>query len=237
MKNFGIKAKIKEGGCYNNIASSYIEKHHDKLVGHIRRQGVKGKAEDLLHDVYIVILEKEKLGEAFDREFFGNDDGEITTAQYVYGLINKYCKNKNYKDSVCETNSLGTYGVYAASYDEGEESDSMSQFQVAYMNASDADVETSALDVAMLVEEIETCIDIAEMRGVDMKNFFANYDLISQQLISVITNRKSKASTVFDRVLYLMNEHSEFKESLLRLIMTASDKRYLFDAAVAEVCK
>ncbi len=113
----------------NREASSYIIDNYRNLIGIVRSCDVKEeKANDLLHDVYISIVDAEENGEGFDMEYGSrvNEDGEIeanlmSVEQFVIGRIKLYAKNNKYRTDVIEAtngtvNEIHTY--YDAEMDE-----------------------------------------------------------------------------------------------------------------------
>lgn len=100
---------------YNQEASDYIRDHYEELIGIIRKIDIKDeKARDLLHDVFISIVEAEKNGEGFDMEYGThiNEDGTVErdimdVSQFVIGRIKQYAKNIKYRTDVVD----GTAGA------------------------------------------------------------------------------------------------------------------------------
>ena len=76
-----------EGGI---LASEYMEANYNFIVNSVRKKGVYERAEDLVHDVYLSFLEKEREGEYFNPDLAPNIEA------YVWGRIKKYTKNKKY---------------------------------------------------------------------------------------------------------------------------------------------
>jgi len=96
----------------NREASKYIIEHYSELIGIIRKADIKEeKAQDLLHDVYISIVESEENGNGFDMEFGSrvneNSDIEVNlmdVSQFVIGRIKLYAKNTKYRTDIVEGN-------------------------------------------------------------------------------------------------------------------------------------
>ena len=118
--SIGLEAKIIEPDV-NREASSYIIGNYQNLIGIIRGCDICiDKANDLLHDVYISIVDAEDNGNGFDMEFgsrvdeYGNVDFNIMNVeQFVIGRIKLYAKNNKYRSdiieatngSICETST------------------------------------------------------------------------------------------------------------------------------------
>lgn len=108
----------------NREASSYIIDNYRNLIGIVRSCDVKEeKANDLLHDVYISIVDAEENGEGFDMEYGSrvNEDGEIeanlmSVEQFVIGRIKLYAKNNKYRTDVIEATN-GTVNEIHTYYD------------------------------------------------------------------------------------------------------------------------
>jgi len=104
-----LSAFIKEP-MVNREASDYIVNHYNDLINIIRRLEIKEeKAQDLIHDVYISIVESEDNGNGFDMEFGStvNEKGEIDVnimdvSQFVIGRIKLYAKNSKYRTDIVE---------------------------------------------------------------------------------------------------------------------------------------
>lgn len=108
----------------NREASGYIIDNYRNLIGIVRSCDVKEeKANDLLHDVYISIVDAEENGEGFDMEYGSrvNEDGEIeanlmSVEQFVIGRIKLYAKNNKYRTDVIEATN-GTVNEVHTYYD------------------------------------------------------------------------------------------------------------------------
>lgn len=112
----GIKSKGIQSSAYilepviNREASNYIINNYKNLVNIIKSYDVREeKANDLLHDVYISIVDAEENGEGFDMEYgsYVTEDGEIETKlmsveQFVIGRIKLYAKNNKYRTDIIE---------------------------------------------------------------------------------------------------------------------------------------
>lgn len=108
-KSLGISATIVEPDV-NREASNYIINNYNELIKAVKSFDIKEeKAQDLLHDVYISIVEAEDNGNGFDMEYGSriNNDGEIDVnlmdvSQFVIGRIKLYAKNTKYRTDVIE---------------------------------------------------------------------------------------------------------------------------------------
>lgn len=92
----------------NNEASDYIANHYRYLLLKIKGFGVKDeKAEDLLHDVFISVLDSENNGQGFDMEYGTRQLNKknanlMSVEQFVLGRIKLYAKNDKYKTNVID---------------------------------------------------------------------------------------------------------------------------------------
>lgn len=106
----GICAKLIEPEI-NREASDYIASHYDYLVKTIKSFDIRDeKAKDLLHDVFISVVEAENEGNGFNMMYGMNgESGEETNimdvAQFVIGRIKLYARNCKYKTNVVEVGS------------------------------------------------------------------------------------------------------------------------------------
>lgn len=124
----GLSAKIVEPNI-NREASNYIINNYGNLLGIIRHCDISiEKANDLLHDVYISIVDAEDNGNGFDTEYGSrvNEDGDVdynlmSVEQFVIGRIKLYAKNTKYRSDIIEAynghvNEVNVY--YVAEIDE-----------------------------------------------------------------------------------------------------------------------
>jgi hypothetical protein len=96
----------------NREASSYLVNNYRnliKIVKSVSNGEVKEKAGDLLHDVYMSLVDSEENGEGFNMEYgsYINEKGELecrimNVEQFVIGRIKLYSKNVRYHTSVIE---------------------------------------------------------------------------------------------------------------------------------------
>ena len=114
--SIGLEARIIEPDV-NREASNYIIGNYSNLKGIIRGCDIcADKAEDLLHDVYISVVEAEDNGNGFDMEFgsrvdeHGNVDFNIMNVeQFVIGRIKLYAKNNKYRTDIIEATNGSVY--------------------------------------------------------------------------------------------------------------------------------
>ena len=115
-RSVGIDAKIIEPDV-NREASNYIINNYSNLLGIIRGCEIGWeKANDLLHDVYISIVDAEDNGNGFDMEFGsrmdenGNIDVNLMNVeQFVIGRIKLYAKNTKYRSDIIEASNGSLY--------------------------------------------------------------------------------------------------------------------------------
>ena len=92
----------------NKEASTYIKDNYNDLITYIRAMEIKEeKSCDLLHDVFVSIVESENDGIGFDMDFGNTDESEdlsvMDVAQFVKGRIKLYAKNSKYRTDVIES--------------------------------------------------------------------------------------------------------------------------------------
>lgn len=112
----GLSAKIIEPKI-NRDASDYIVEHYTDLVQLTKKFGIKEeKANDLVHDVYLSVVESEDNGNGFDMEYGNKLKGDLndytnmmTVEQFVFGRIKRYAKNNKYNTNFTETSSGHLY--------------------------------------------------------------------------------------------------------------------------------
>lgn len=113
--NFGLSVRLLEP-VLNRDASNYVIDHYDNIIGYIIKSGIKEeKAHDLLHDVYISIVESENNNKGFDMEYCGRDNEEesglMEVSQFVYGRVGLYAKNSKYRTDITEAGIGTSYGT------------------------------------------------------------------------------------------------------------------------------
>lgn len=117
-KGIQASARIIEPAI-NREASSYLIGNYKNLLGIVRSCDIKEeKANDLLHDVYISIVDTEENGDGFDMEYGSrvNEDGEIeadlmSVEQFVIGRIKLYAKNTKYRADIIEASNIAVQEV------------------------------------------------------------------------------------------------------------------------------
>ena len=91
----------------NREASQYIVENYRNLLGIIRHYDIKEeKAEDLLHDLFISIVDSEDNGEGFDMEYCGTDKDDVpqlmSVEQFVFGRAKLYSNNVKYRTDIVD---------------------------------------------------------------------------------------------------------------------------------------
>ena len=85
---------------FNNEASTYIINNYSQVYEHVRKEGIReDKAQDLVEDVLLSILEAERNGEGFDPNY---GEGYMDVSQFVHGRIKLYCKNSRYRSDIVD---------------------------------------------------------------------------------------------------------------------------------------
>lgn len=219
-----IEARVFEKGkSVNREASKFIEMNYNKLRNFIMKQGIITRAEDLLHDVYISIMKHESDGEGWDGE-------RCTVSQYVYSMINGYCHNRKYLSEVSEVGvGVGTENIRVICA-SGNEEDELTGIYKAYAEAvSDIDSISDAEEAEDLRSNIDFCIDIAEIRGVNILNMFKNISALVD--MCKCTSNMYSISGV-DKVYILGKEHNEFFEAFSNVVKFSGKNPELYNRVI-----
>lgn len=96
----------------NREASQYIVDNYKKLLGIIKSYDIREeKAEDLLHDLFISIVDSEDNGEGFDMGYSKSDSDTpqvLSVEQFVLGRAKLYSKNIKYRSDIIDGYSTYT---------------------------------------------------------------------------------------------------------------------------------
>ena len=230
-------------------ASSYIADNYNSIVNKIIALGIKPeKAKDLLHDLYVNLLIKEKEGEGFDDSY---GDGRMSVEQFVFARINGYAKNDKYRTDIVDSkkstvdrivtvednDDFGTgknksrkvkvrdtihYASIASTTlnDELEDNDG---FQTAYSLAAVSDCSDDIDGALSLREQIETCIDICDLHDIKIINVFRNIDRLGE----ILTTKTSGG--VFQKLQALVTQQDELANCLMQVLEYRKAHRDIFD--------
>lgn len=264
----------------NREASSYIIDNYRNLIGIIKSCDVKEeKANDLLHDVYISIVDAEENGEGFDMEYGSrlNENGEVeanlmSVEQFVIGRIKLYAKNNKYRTDVIEAangnvNEVHTYydtemdehgrevlnkdgtpklvkrvesrkvsilmTANAASFNEGGDvTDNNDDFQKAFATAAVADSTDDITEMLSLREQIDYCIDVCNLHGINILNVFKNIDKLAEML-GDYSKKKKTAESVFSKLSELVEYHTDLGANIIEILRYSAKNRAVFEAIIA----
>lgn len=246
-KNFNLDVKLVEPEV-NNEASTYIIENYKDIVKNIKKYNVKDeKAADLLHDVYLSFVDSEAEGNGFNMTYGENKNGggAMTVEQFVYGRIKKYALNEKYSTEVSEAvrgNILEFDGkkpvkvptkfyTCAASSNETDDLDNNDSFQTGYSLASVADSTDEVAEILSCREQIDYCIDICSLHGINILNIFKNVDMLVSLLDT--KTRKRSAESIFGRLTELVTDHDELAEAIQDILMLSQKNRGAFDLILA----
>jgi hypothetical protein len=237
---FGIDdARVTVNSSFNDFeenheASEYLVKNYKSLLRIIYKKGITDKAYDLLDDVYISLKLSEENNEGFDAERLKKDGSNATVESFVQGRISLYCKNVKYSNMYVETyaGKDENITVIAATPEEGnEDSDSgnNTNIQLAMKNASvvDSSVE-EFITLNSVRAQIDTCIDIGNIRGLDMLSFFKNIDKIAE-----LMTHMNKKDNIFDKLKDVIANNSDFEASLMDVMQFRQDHKDIFNTIIA----
>ena len=91
---------IEPSSSFNNEASSFIVENYNDVYKYILKEGIReDRAQDLLEDVLLSIIEAERNGEGFDANY---GEGYMDVSQFVLGRIKLYCKNSKYRSDIVD---------------------------------------------------------------------------------------------------------------------------------------
>lgn len=144
----------------NNLASTYMSENMNSLIKYINKLKVTSP-EDLFQDVFLSILKSEEKGEGYNQEY---GDGTITVAQFVYGRIERYAKNKKFSDNKCEV----------AASTSSEEVEDMDSFQKAFAMASVSDTTDDVDEYLSIRDELEYCVSICDFYNINIRHIVRN---------------------------------------------------------------
>lgn len=119
--------------------------------------------------------------------------------------------------------------IYAASADDTNEDGINDEMQLAYNRAaSTCDDLGSIEDTLSIKSDIETCIDIASIRGVNILNIFKNLDDIGMML----AKKGREKNVAFDKIREVAKNNDEFAEALISVMNYSKDNRAEFEEMI-----
>ena len=224
----------------NHQASEYFVENYNTIMSQARKMnGVDpDKVEDLVHDVMISLLNSENAGEGYSMDH-SRQGSLITVADFVYGRLKAYSKNRKYSIDGCdrhistkrvgnETVTVVDFDIAFASVSDGTDTDDMDSMQRAFANAACYDDEIELIEESLtLRKDIETCLEMDERCCMSFLALFRNIDMFVDNF----------DNSIFDRLKAAIREDKEFGEALMNVLSTASKHRGMFDTAVEEVAK
>lgn len=220
----------------NHLASEYMTEHYEEILGSVRKfVGIDiNKSEDLVHDVFLSIIQSELEGEGYSISK-SNDGDVITVREFVYGRLKGYSKNKNYAREGCDKHtskkmvkgnavSVVDFDIIPASSDGDPES--MDSIQRAYSNASSYDMSIESIDSEMsLRQDIKFCLEFNDVVGFNLINLFRNIDVFSTNF----------DNSILDGLREKMKYHNEFGDALVNVLLCAKDHRSVYDQVLATI--
>lgn len=225
----------------NREASEYIGSNYQRLISYIIGKGItEDKAYELLQDVILSIIKDEQNGEGFNPHHFG---GDMTVAAFVYGRISGYCKNKKYSNEYSEVGSSATVDkhgnktrrsvvIVPASFDERDDSEDKDKYRLALMNASKYDNTEDIEEEMSIREQIDYCVDICEIRGIDILNVLKNISALAMMASSISSD--TYMAETFTKIREIGNEHDEFREAFGQVVKFAGENALLYNKVMAE---
>ena len=219
----------------NHLASDYMLEHYESIKAQVRKMvGVDtNKVEDLVNDVFASILEAENNGNGYSMDH-SREGSIITVADFVYGRLKLYSKNRKYGVEGCdrhvstkrvngETITVIDFDIAYASPDDSKDIEDMTGMQRAYANASNLVDEMEMVEeIADLRQNVEFCIDFDNVVGMNFRNLFKNIDAFNQNI----------DSSIFDNLREQLKQHDQLSEALFQVLTAAVKHRDVFDVVV-----
>lgn len=201
----------------NNIASEYFIENMDKFRKIAAKQKIsESKVDDLISDVFISLIKSERNGEGFD------ESRGISVENFISGRISRYAENRIYKSEFIENplvkrekgkNKKDQYIQVVAASINDEDTDELTSFQAAYMNASIYDSKPADIEnTASVEEQLDYLLDICSLHGVAVANILKNIDRIGNLLSS--NESYGEGLEILNPLKNLFTEHDEAKDAL-----------------------
>ena len=234
QRNYEVERNYNELNCdvlvepdVNHLASSYIAENYEMVINSARKfPGVDPyKVEELVHDVWISIMQSENEGEGFDISH-SNVGDIITVDKFVFGRLKLYAKNRKYsRDGVDrhissrrsdgKSVAFVDFDITFASADTSDP-DQMSSIQRAYYNASTYEDNIEAVNDALsLRQNIEFCLEFNSLVGFNFINLFKNIELFSGHV----------DSSIFDGLHEVIERNEELSEALFNVLTCAKHSK------------
>lgn len=218
--NFDVYSPLTEPER-NDLATTYMVDHYDTLVWYIGKTLGIAYPEDMYSDVFLSMMNAERQGRGYNGSY---GDGGISVAQFVYGRIKRYAKNKKYASSAEIINGSAVVAA-SATTDEVEDMDS---FQRAYALASISDT-TESLDASCSIrDELEYLIDICNFYDIKIVHIIRNMDKL------VGMSRKAISAAMSD-IKSIAERDKEFGEVLRNVLTYSSTNRDRLLAMLDEI--
>lgn len=213
----------------NNSASRYIINNYDEIVKNVLKFGVhKDKAEDLVHDVYISVVEAEKEGLGFDMNKSKTGD-YIVVSNYIYGKLKGYSKSSKYRTDIVDYREIRSKNkkdfviVMAGSANDNTDYDVMSSFQKAYNLAPSYDSLEDVEERLSIRERIEFCMEFDDVIKMNILEFFRNLDALRKVDIN---------KSIFNGLKEALNYHDEFADAFRGVLRYYANNRSDFDHVI-----
>jgi hypothetical protein len=219
----------------NHLASEYIVEHYESIKAQARKMvGVDAnKVEDLVHDVMESILIAENNGNGYSMDH-SREGSIITVADFVYGRLKLYSKNRKYSSEGCDRHvstkrvngemvTVVDFDIAYASPDNSKDVEDMTGMQRAYANASNLVDEMELVEeIADLRRNVEFCIDFDKVVGMNFRNLFEHVGAFDCEI----------DSSIFDNLREHLKEHDELSEALFQVLNAAVKHRAVFDTVM-----
>lgn len=219
----------------NHEATTYFAANYSSILASAKTMfGVdKTKVEDLVQDVFESLARSEEAGKGYDPNHA--EDGSIGVAEFVYGRLKMYSKNRKYHERGCDAhfsksdksgNGVMDFDIEFASVSDDRDFDSMSAVQAAYATAASYDNDIEAItETASLKNDMQLCIDFSEDAHIDFVSFFKNIDKFATDF----------SREVFSPLIKAVEYHDQLHDALYNVLSAYGSNRAAFDAALATI--
>lgn len=204
----------------NKVASKYIEENYEEILRRTAyMQGVDAsKVTDLVHDVYISVVNAENNGEGFEIQV---DDKVRSVSDFVYGRIKGYSKNVKYR-----TNSDNVEVAASGTCNADGDLTGCTKEQYAYeMAASYDDLEEIEARMAFS-EELNYVLTFQSQVQIDLRMMLKNIGRLAEMTFD---------SSILGDVKSLMYRSEEFADAIKSVLRMYTKDVVMFEQAVAAI--
>lgn len=214
----------------NKEATTFISENFEEVKRSTLKMGVHEEVvHDLVVDVLVSLYEAEENGKGYDFNYY---EKGLTVAEFVYGRIKKYSKNPKYNKDGSEV--LGTKlnkdknkqePIFAMSAsNDTADLDTLTGVQKQYANAQSIDTLDDIDTELSITEQVEYCLSMGIMDGVDVRSLLVNRKQLGQEGVS---------GSLFEKVRKVVKRNAEFGEALMSILQYSSENSDSFDSILS----